>query len=153
MNAVTETKPVETKPDEAKSAEAGSAPALAGVVAYLSLDGAIKAAEFYKQAFGATEVGAIPPDGQGRTMHVYLLVNGGALMLSDFYPEHGYPKVDPQGYMLHLQVDDIESWWKRAVDAGARVKVDLHDAFWGDLYGQLTDPWGVVWTLGMTPKR
>lgn len=134
------------------TAEPSPAAAMRGVIPYLSLDGAAKAAAFYKRAFGAEEVGAMPPDEQGRTVHIHLLVNGGALMLADFYPEHGYPPVAPQGYMLHLQVDDIDRWWKRAVDAGATVQMDLHDAFWGDRYGQLKDPWGVMWGLGMTPK-
>jgi PhnB protein len=130
-------------------AESSSA-AVTGVVPYLSLDGAREAAEFYKRAFGAQEVGAIAPDEKGRTMHIFLRINGGPLMMSDFFPEHGHPKVAPQGYMLHLQVTDIEKWWNRAVEAGAEVAVALHDAFWGDRYGQLRDPFGVTWSMGMT---
>ena len=132
--------------------EAAPRPTPSGVVPYLSLDGATEAAAFYVRAFGAQEVGAIPPDEKGRTMHIYLVVNGGALMLSDFYPEYGVPKVAPQGYTLHLQVDDIDKWFDRAVEAGATVAMAVHDAFWGDRYGQLRDPFGVTWAIGMTPK-
>jgi len=60
-----------------------------GVVAYLMLDGAMKAAEFYKRAFGATIASAYPPDEKGRTMHVHLYINGSSVMLSDPFPEHG----------------------------------------------------------------
>ena len=134
--------------------------AIPGAIPYLSLDGALKAAEFYRKAFGAEQEPdhragreGCPPDEQGRTMHVYLTVNGGPLMMSDFYPEHGYAKVDPQGYMLHLQVDDIDAWWNRAVEAGAEVKVPVQDMFWGDRYGQLRDPFGVTWSMGMTPRK
>lgn len=141
-----------TAAPETRPAETTLAP-MSGVVPYLNVDGAAKAAAFYKRAFGAEERGAIPPDERGRTMHIYLVINGGALMLSDFYPEHGFPKVDHQGYMLHLHVDDIDRWFARAVEAGATVTMPVHDAFWGDRYGQVTDPFGVSWGIGMTPKK
>jgi PhnB protein len=118
-----------------------------GVVAYLGVDGAAKAAEFYKRAFGAEEVARHPVDAQGRTMHIHLYVNGGSLMLSDPYPEHGCPLETPGAFTLHLQVDDVEAWWRRAVDAGAEVTLPLQDMFWGDRYGQLRDPFGVSWSL------
>jgi hypothetical protein len=54
----------------------------------------------------------------------------------------------PAGYTLHLQVDDIEAWWKRAVDAGCVVTMPVEKMFWGDLYGHLRDPFGIGWSLG-----
>jgi PhnB protein len=87
------------------------------------VDGAAKAAEFYKRAFGAEEVRRHPPDDKGRTMHIHLYVNGGSLMLSDSYPEHGHPWKEPQGFTLHLQVNDVDRWWDRAIKAGAEVRV------------------------------
>ena len=69
-------------------------------------------------------------------------------MLSDFYPEHGYPPVRPAAFNLHIQVEDPDFWWQRAVDAGMEVKMPLQPMFWGDRYGQLTDPYGVVWAIG-----
>ena len=62
---------------------------LGGPVPYLMVEGALRASELYQRAFGAREAGHIPPDDKGRTMHVHLYVNGGSLMLSDAYPEHG----------------------------------------------------------------
>ncbi len=56
------------------------------------------AAEFYKRAFGAVEVFRHPADEKGRTMHMHLHINGGSLMLSDSYPEHGAPHEKPQGF-------------------------------------------------------
>src|SRR5690606_33828781 len=64
---------------EQNSAQPEAAPVKGGVVAYLQVDGAMKAAEFYKRAFGAEIVGAHPPDEQGRTMHVHLYINGSSL--------------------------------------------------------------------------
>lgn len=121
---------------------------LGGVVPYLNVDGAFKAAEFYKKAFGATEVFAMPADEKGRTMHIHLYVNGGSLMLCDAYPEHGHPHQPAQGYTLHMKPDDIDAAWKRAVDAGAEITLPLQKMFWGDRYGQLRDPFGVMWSMG-----
>jgi len=53
-----------------------------GVVAYLCLEGAIKAGEFYKKALAAEQVQMHPADEKGRTMHVHLYVNGSSVMLS-----------------------------------------------------------------------
>ena len=120
---------------------------LGGIVPYLSLDGASRAAEFYARAFGAREVFRHPPDSKGRTMHIHLHLNGGSLMLSDPYPEHGHPHQAAQGYTLHLKVEDVDSWWQRAVAAGAEVVLPLQKMFWGDRYGQLRDPFGVLWSM------
>ena len=123
-----------------------------GVVPYLNLDGAARAADFYVAAFGAIEAGRMPPDPQGRSMHIHLYVNGGSLMLSDPFPEHGCPAVPQQGYSLVLRVDDADALFARAVAAGATPVMPVQDMFWGDRYGQLRDPFGVLWALNQ-PKR
>ena len=119
-----------------------------GVAAYLVVEGAVKASEFYQKAFGGEECGRVPVDDQGRTMHIHLYINGGSVMLCDPYPEHGHPFEKPQGFTLHLQVDDADAWWKRAVGAGAEIVTPLQPMFWGDNYGQLRDPFGVLWSIG-----
>ncbi|MHA6641732.1 VOC family protein [Mesorhizobium sp. A623] len=122
---------------------------LGGMTPYISVSGALKAAEFYGRAFGAETVFMFPPDEQGRTMHVHLHVNGSTLMLSDGYPEHGHPALKPQGYtlQLHLKESEIDLWWKRAVDAGCEVTTPLAIMFWGDRWGSLRDPFGVDWAM------
>lgn len=120
---------------------------LGGVAPYLTVEGASRASEFYQRAFGATEVARHPVDDKGRTMHIHLYVNGGSLMLSDPYPEHGHPFRTPQAFTLHLHVTNVDAWWKRAVDAGAEIVLPLQVMFWGDRYGQLRDPFGVLWSL------
>ena len=84
-----------------------------GVTPYLTVDGAMKAADFYQRAFGADLAAAHPADERGRTMHVHLYINGASVMLSDAYPEHGHPLEAPRGFNLTLQVDDIDARWKR----------------------------------------
>jgi PhnB protein len=120
---------------------------LGGIAPYLFLSGATKAADFYKRAFGAKEVYRHPVDDKGRTMHIHLVINGGSVMLSDFYPEHGFAEKAPQAFNLHIQVDDVDAWWKRATDAGAEIAMPLQKQFWGDRYGQVRDPFGVTWSL------
>jgi uncharacterized glyoxalase superfamily protein PhnB len=122
-----------------------------GVVAYLQVDGALKAAEFYRRAFGAEVATAHPADDKGRTMHVHLHINGTSVMLGDPYPEHGFPLEKAQGFNLTLMVDDIEAWWRRAIEAGATAVMPPADMFWGDRYGQVRDPFGVLWAMNQ-PK-
>jgi uncharacterized glyoxalase superfamily protein PhnB len=132
---------------ETKCPAAGEIEVLGGVTPYLQIEGAAKAADFYIKAFGATEMVRVPPDDKGRYMHIHLYVNGGSLMLCDPFAEHGYPAVPPQGYTLHLQVEDVDPVWKRAVDAGAEVVVPVQRMFWGHRYGLIKDPFGVSWSI------
>ena len=140
--------------DQATSHETPVMPKpLNGLVPYLSVDGAFKATEFYKAAFGAEQVFAYPPDEQGRTMHIHLYINGSSMMLGDGYPEHGHPAEKAQGYTLQLIVDDIDFWWERAVKAGCEVVVPLQVMFWGDRWGQLKDPFGIAWAMNAPVKK
>jgi uncharacterized glyoxalase superfamily protein PhnB len=124
-----------------------TAPAQGGVIAYLTVDGAVAAAEFYARAFGAVEVGRQPLDAKGRTMHIHLQINGTSLMLSDGFPEHGHPAVKLQGFTLIIPATDIDRQFERAVKAGAEVLQPVQKMFWGDRYGALKDPFGVTWGL------
>ncbi len=126
------------------------APVLGGLIAYLQVDGAHEAADFYRKAFGGETVFAYPPDEKGRTMHVHLHINGSSLMLSDAFPEHGHPHQKPQGYTMQLLLagdGEIERWWKRAVEAGCEIVTPLEVMFWGDRWGQLRDPFGINWAM------
>lgn len=134
MDAATDTKPA-------------AVPVKGGLVAYLTLDGALAAADFYARAFGAETVASYPPDDKGRTMHVHLHVNGSSLMLSDAYPEHGCPYEPTQGVAMTLMVEDISAWWERALAAGATPLMPPTRMFWGDTYARLKDPCGVTWAM------
>ena len=132
--------------------ETASGPALrGGVVPYLMLENAAGAIDFYKQALGAEEVGQRALMEDGRIMNSRIDVNGGSIMLMDSMPEHGYPAVAPQAFNLHLQVDDADRWYNRAVEAGCTVVMPLALQFWGDRYGLVKDPFGMVWGFGSTP--
>ena len=110
---------------------------------------AAEAAEFYKTAFAAEEVARQVAEDGKRLMHVHLRINGGSLMMSDEFPEYSQSAVrEMGGFTIHIQVDDPDAWWQRAVDAGCEVKMPLEDQFWGDRYGSVRDPFGVDWSIG-----
>jgi PhnB protein len=124
------------------------APVTQGLIPYINPSDAAAAAEFYKKAFAATDVTPMLADDGKRYMHCSMTINGSVLYMSDSFPEFGAPFVQPQGFNLHLQVDDPDFWWQRAVDAGCTITMPLEKQFWGDIYGQLKDPYGITWAIG-----
>lgn len=123
-------------------------PPVTGVTAHLQLADAHAAVALYQRAFGAEVLATMPAQDGKRIMHGHLRINGGNVFVADGFPEHGCPAVTPQAFSLHLQVDDAEAWWKRAVAAGLSIVHELHVAFWGDKYGQVKDAFGVTWSIG-----
>ena len=123
-----------------------------GLTPHLTIGGqrAAEAIDFYKKAFGATESMRMPADDGVRLMHAHLTINGASLMLNDDFPEYrgGATLPAPAGVTLHLQVDDADRWYQRAITAGATEKMPLADQFWGDRYGQVCDPFGHSWGIG-----
>ena len=124
-----------------------------GVIPYLNVVGANDASALYQKACGAVEVRRMPSDDGVRLLHSHLVINGGSLMLADAFPDHGHPLETPGAFTLHLQVDDADAWWKRAVGAGAESLMPVTDMFWGDRYGQFRDPFGIRWSVGTTIKK
>ena len=111
--------------------------------------GAADAIRFYEQAFGAEELIRIPGD-DGRLMHAAIQIDGAMVMLVDEMKEHGVLSPLSLGgspVTLHLNVPDADQAIERAVAAGATVTLPAHDAFWGDRYGQLRDPFGHSWSV------
>lgn len=114
---------------------------------------ASEAIDFYAKAFGAREQMRIPADDGVRLLHAHLLVNDASLMLHDEFPEYvSELSGKPDGVTLHLQVDDADAWFDRAVAAGASVVMPLDNMFWGDRYGQVKDPFGHQWSIGASIK-
>ena len=117
------------------------------VTPYLIIEGAADAIEFYKQAFGATELFRFPtPD--GKIGHAEIKIGDSPVMLADAYPDMGYngPKsLGGSPVSLMIYVEDVDTIFNRAVDAGATVKEALSDKFYGDRLGSLIDPFGHVW--------
>jgi PhnB protein len=123
-----------------------------GIVPCLAINGAKEAIEFYKKAFGAKEVSRADAEDGKRLMHAEVEINGSALMMWDLFPEFGMDTGAPRGVTIHLEVDDADRWWSRAVEAGATVSMPIQDVFWGSRYGQLKDPFGHTWSVGSPLK-
>ena len=123
-----------------------------GVIAYLMVEGAQKAADFYKKAFGAEIAFINPPDEKGRTMHAHVYINGSSVMLSDPFPEQNCSYVPAAGFSLMLPVQDVDGWWQKAVDAGMTGNMPPMDMFWGDRYAQAKDSFGIQWAF-VGPKK
>ncbi len=121
------------------------------VTPYLAINGAAEAIEWYKKAFGAKELDREQgPD--GKLIHGRIRIGDSIVMLSDIFP--GAIHKDPRelgaaSVTLHIYSKDVNTLWRKAVEAGARVEMQLDDMFWGERYGQLTDPFGHAWSLSM----
>jgi PhnB protein len=117
----------------------------------LTVHDASGAIEFYKQAFGATEVRrATAPDGQ-KLWHAELQIGDSRLMLSDEFPEMGgWGSARTQGgtpTTIWLYVEDVDAVFKSAVDAGATSLMGVDTQFWGDRFGSVEDPFGHRWSI------
>ena len=119
------------------------------ISAHIVVQGAERAAEFYRGAFGAREIDRIPvPD--GRFMSIRLRIDDSVLHIADEFPEMGVlapPSIGGTPVVLALDVTDPDVVFAQAVAAGAQVRQPLADMFWGDRHGQLTDPFGHRWNI------
>jgi PhnB protein len=110
------------------------------VTPFLTIDGASDAIEFYKKAFGATERLRMPGP-EGKLMHAEITIGNSVVMLSDAMRRPATQSA------IHLYVEDCDATFAQALDAGATVTMPLMDMFWGDRYGQLSDPFGNLWSI------
>ena len=117
----------------------------------LTVKNAAEAIEFYKRAFGAVELGRMSsPDGQ-HVWHAEIKIGDSRVMLGDEFPDMGDCRapssIGGTSVSLHIYVEDADAAFQRALDAGATVSMPLMDAFWGDRYGKLVDPFGHSWGI------
>jgi len=121
---------------------------------FFTVRDAVRAIEFYKQAFGAQERGVMKgPD--GKVMHAELKIGDSIVMLADEFPEFGSlaPESGAGTSMgLHIYVNNVDEAFDRAVKAGAQVEMPVVDQFWGDRYGRLKDPFGHKWSIATHVK-
>ncbi len=128
-------------------------------VPHLIVDNAAQAIDFYKKAFGATEVMRYQVPGTDKIMHASLEINGGTLFLNDDMSDSTGEKpstakaLGGTPVILQLQVENADKAWKQAVAAGAQVAFPLADQFWGERYGQLRDPFGLKWSISQTVSK
>ncbi|MDQ3774319.1 MAG: VOC family protein [Pseudomonadota bacterium] len=119
------------------------------VTPHLICAGAADAIEFYKKAFDAVEMARVPGP-QGKLIHACIRIGDSVVMLVDEFPDWGSfgPKsLNGSPVTIHLQVEDVDAVFERAVRVGAKITMPLEDMFWGDRYGKLEDPFGHHWSV------
>jgi PhnB protein len=119
------------------------------ITPHLVVRDAARAADWYVAALGAEELGRIEVPG-GKLMQVELRFDDATVMLADEFPDMGVLSPESIGgtaTVLHLATADVDALWKRAIRAGAEIRQPLADAFWGERYGQIIDPFGHRWGL------
>jgi uncharacterized glyoxalase superfamily protein PhnB len=123
------------------------------VTPYLAIQGAAHAIDWYKTAFNAKEIEeARQQTLDGKLVHARIKIGDSIIMLSDIFPGSDIKNPQISGrspVTLHLYSRNVDQLWKQAVEAGARVDMQLDDMFWGERYGHLTDPFGHSWSLSM----
>jgi PhnB protein len=119
------------------------------ITPYLVVSGAAGALEFYRRAFGATELMKLgTPD--GKILHAEIRIGDAPVMLADEFPEAGFRSAASIGntpVILMLYVEDADATFERAIEAGATAIRPVADQFYGDRSGVLRDPFGHVWNI------
>lgn len=113
-----------------------------------------KALEFYKKAFDAKEQLVIPTN--GGVMHAEMRIGDSIVMLGEENPawpeQKSAESMGGSPVSLNIYLPDADAAYKKALAAGAKGLKQPEDAFWGDRYGQVKDPFGYTWGL-LTHKR
>ena len=118
------------------------------VTPYLIVDDAERALQFYRDAFGAEEKFRLPMG--DKIGHAEIKIGDSFVMLADEFPEMGHLGPNSRGgptSSIVLYVEDVDSSFKKALEAGAKEQRPVENQFWGDRMGTLTDPFGHQWSL------
>ncbi len=118
------------------------------VTPYLIIKGAADAIEFYKKAFGATELFRMAHE--GKVGHAEIKIGDSPIMLADEHPGMGFVSPKTLGgtpVSILIYVEDVDTTFNQAIKSGGVQQKPLQDQFYGDRSGTLTDPFGHVWTV------
>ena len=111
--------------------------------------GVADAVEFYKQAFGAIELGR-SADASGRTVNAEIKIGDSIVSLSEESPEwrnHSPQSLGGATTIIILNVEDADVVWGQARAAGAKEVFPLEDQFYGYRQGRVEDPFGHFWII------
>lgn len=119
------------------------------ITPYLIIRGAKRAMEFYTKAFGAKETFKMLDD-KGEIGHAEMRIGDSMFMLAEEKP--GFPHKSPatlggSPISILLYVEDVDSVFRQAVNAGGEIERPLADQFYGDRTGGIKDPFGFSWYI------
>jgi PhnB protein len=158
-----------TKEENVLSTTKGANPIPEGydsITPHLMVKNCVNAIEFYKKVFGAREEYRFTmPDDNTKIIHAVMRIgNHSRIMLADEFPgmcdsnlsdrgKIGSPKtVGGNSVFLSMYFENVDEIFNKAQNEGAIVVMPLMDAFWGDRYGQLKDPFGHIWEVATHKK-
>ena len=124
------------------------------IIPYLCYRDAAAAIDFYKRAFGATELMRLA-EPSGKIGHAELQIGSAVFMISDEYPDYDAVSAETLGgspIKLHLYVPDVDQFAARAIAEGASLTRPIEDQFYGDRAGQIKDPFGYTWAVATHQK-
>jgi PhnB protein len=114
---------------------------------YLTIRDASVAIEFYKLAFGATELGRLA-DPTGNIANAVIQIGNSNLLIRDETPATPGPEtLGGSSVMIHLYVEDVDRVTNQAIAAGAKLLIPVDDQFYGDRSGRIADPFGHIWII------
>ena len=119
------------------------------IEAHLVTPDAAVATAWYIRAFGAVELSRIPLPG-GKVMAAALRIGESIIHVASEFPQAGILSplsIGGTATVLQINGDDARGLWHRALSCGATVRHELNDTFWGELHGQLVDPFGHRWNI------
>ncbi len=119
------------------------------LIPYITVNDASQAIEFYKAAFGATELFRLTEPGSGKVGHAEIKIDGQLLMLADEYPEFNKSATTLGGSptRFSLQVPNADQAYEKATALGAIGVMPPQDQFYGHRSGSVRDPFGHEWML------
>ena len=148
-------RPAGSKRDKARRRKPAAKAAQPAVTAgsratpYLIIKDAARAVDFYRNAFDAIEVVRLE-GADGRIAHCEIKIGDASILLADEWEGVGAASPSALGgspVIIHLEVDDVDTFAKRAIEAGAKVIFPVQDQFYGERAGRLQDPFGHLWLL------
>ena len=108
------------------------------------------AVAFYQAAFGAEQLTRHAGADESIAVAATIKIGNSIIALNREAPELGILSPASIGgniNQVHLYVDDVDTSWERALEAGAQVHTPLYDAYWGDRTGMLMDGNGYLWSM------
>lgn len=119
------------------------------VTPYMIVGDVAAALAFYRQAFGAAE-NSRNTDETGSIRHAEIQIGSSRIMLA---PEFEMPYVNARSpasagsacMHIYLYVENVDAFVSRALEAGAKLVMEIKDQYYGDRSGGVVDPFGHIW--------
>lgn len=111
------------------------------VTPYLLVNNAKKLIEFIKKTFDGT-VDYMMKSEDGTIRHSTVKIGDSMVMISG-----GTEQLHPMPCMLHLYVEDVDSVYKKAIQAGGESLREPEDQFYGDRSAGVQDQWNNQWWI------